>query len=161
MINNKYKTKSGSGSSWESRDVDTRGRECPTNHPQFSAINCCQLRIGSCRPDLCRILGAFLHFPDNRNCGSQVICGGGGSLPFKSCSLSEQGKQTQTNKEKNNKRLLPSKSCSLYEQGEQYRKNKYYEKNENKAGSIRLMYNNSANKEKKQLLGGGKNGKVL
>ena len=113
MINNKYKkTKSGSGSSWESRDVDTRGRGWPTNHPQFSAINCCQLRIGSCRPDLCRILGAFLHFPDNRNCGSQVICGGGGSLPFKSCSLREQGKQTQTNKEKNNKRPLPSKSCS-------------------------------------------------
>ena len=59
----------------------THGWGCPTNHPQFRAINCCQLRIGSCRPDLCRILGAFLHFPDNPNCGSPVICGGGKPPP--------------------------------------------------------------------------------
>ena len=59
----------------------THGWGCPTNHPQFRAINCCQLWIGSCRPDLCRILGAFLHFPDNPNCGSLVICGGGKPPP--------------------------------------------------------------------------------
>ena len=59
----------------------THGWGCPTNHPQFRAINCCQLWIGSCRPDLCRILGAFLHFPDNPNCGSPVICGGGKPPP--------------------------------------------------------------------------------
>ena len=57
------------------------GGVAPSNHPQFRAINCCQLRIGSCRPDLCRILGAFLHFPDNPNCGSPVICGGGKPPP--------------------------------------------------------------------------------
>ena len=74
----------------------THGWGCPANHPQFRAINCCQLRIGSCRPDLCRILGAFLHFPDNPNCGSLVICGGGKPPPsllcaFAMCTIAGKG----------------------------------------------------------------------
>ena len=74
----------------------THGRVAPANHPQFGAINCCQLRIGSCRPDLCRILGAFLHFPDNPNCGSLVICGGGEPLhptvrTFAMCTIAGKG----------------------------------------------------------------------
>ena len=69
----------------------THGWGCPTNHPQFRAINCCQLWIGSCRPDLCRILGAFLHFPDNPNCGSLVICGGGEPPPCAMCTIAGTG----------------------------------------------------------------------
>ena len=115
MINNKKYSKSGSGSSWESRDVDTRGRGWPTNHPQFSAINCCQLRIGSCRPDLCRILGAFLHFPDNRNCGSQVICGGGGSLPLQVLqpSRTRKTKTISTNKHYEKKKTMKSRPAAV------------------------------------------------